>query len=88
MLLGDRTGAIAEKLVVTTRVDPHRLSFACSFKAVLCVEFNGTPIGDEHMLMKPLISSLEPFKNRPAYSTALELRQDEEMRVVDHEMAI
>ena len=74
--------------MVITRADPHRRSFACSFKAVLCVESNRTPMGDEHMLMDALVSSFEPFKNGSAYSTALELRQDEEMRVVDHEMSI
>ena len=46
---------------------------------MLCVEFDGPTICDEHMLMKPLISSLESLQNCPTDSRTLELWEDDQM---------
>ena len=74
--------------MIATGVDPHRFSLAGSFEAMLCVEFDGTTICDEHMLMKPLISNLESFQNCPADSRTLELWEDDQMGIVDHKVPV
>ncbi len=74
--------------MVMARIDPHRFGFAGAGKAALLIKFNRASIGNQDVLMKARIPGHQHFHEARPNALTLIFRMDEQMRVIDHQVAI
>ena len=74
--------------MIMPRVDPHRLRIPRRFKAAFSVELEGVAIGYDHVLVESLVSSQEHLHEVFANAAAVVFGEDEQVGIVDDEMAI
>ncbi|SRR5258705_13742463 len=74
--------------MVMAGINPHRFGFAGTDKAALLVKFNCASIGYQDVLMEARIPGHQHFHDSRPNALTLIFWMDEQMRVIDHQMAI
>lgn len=74
--------------VIMPGINPHWLRLARTLKPELAIEVNRPPIRDEDVLMKALVTRHELVHQPRADAASLIFRQDEQMGIINHEMAV
>ncbi len=74
--------------MIMTCVNPHRLGFSRALESALAIKVLGTPIGNEHVLVKTRIARHQPPHKLRANPPALILWQDEQVRIIDDQVTV
>jgi hypothetical protein len=76
------------ELMVVPGVDPHGFGFAGALETALAVKFEGARIGHDDVLVETFVTRDEQLHNTAADPAAVIFGKDQEMRVIDHEVAV
>jgi hypothetical protein len=80
-------GSVFSSMIMTC-INPHRLGLACALESALAIKIQRTAIRHKHVLMKSLVTSHEAAHQLGADASSLILWQNQQVRIIHHEMTV